>query len=371
MHNAVPIFFKNGADEDGWIELPSPFHVWDFENGFDGWVNDLNNWDQKWITEKSDGGSSVCLFPKASTHVKSEDVDPWAIGEENDEQLISVDVKARLWSRKIPSKLSMQCITLFYTMSLGGAQITDLRSEAVTLALLQRSEGCCFQVFVDIVPSGHKFFFKIALNPPTPFHVWTFDRGFSGWTNDGNNWDQKWHVDTSIPSQGGIVCLLRKSMAVTDQDELAPWIGEEGPAVEADVQARLWSPRIPTSVRPSSAPFHVWSFHEDLADWNNDYNNWRRKWDVISIDGTSQHRSVCLLAKAPLQLESTKSKTPWLVTNSFDDPLYIKARLWSPQIPVKLGMKCLTVFYTIVSGGGDESSFDANLTLLQRQEGCL
>ncbi len=104
-------------------------------------MNDLNNWNQKWAIEDLASGGAVCLNGQPMSPVKAEDPDPWSFDLDQEAQgesqeSTSVDIKARLWSRKIPAKVGMQCLTLTYSLSLGGRPSND-----VSLALLQRQEG--------------------------------------------------------------------------------------------------------------------------------------------------------------------------------------------------------------------------------------
>ncbi len=110
------------------IDLPAPFHTWNFNDDLGGWNNDNNNWNQKWILD----GGAVCLSGKpAAPPPKLPANDPWADVEDSEGDSGPSEIKARLWSRKVPAKFGIQCLTLQFRTSL----------ELASLALLQRQEG--------------------------------------------------------------------------------------------------------------------------------------------------------------------------------------------------------------------------------------
>ncbi len=76
---------------------------------------------------------AICLSGKPAT-LPPEPIedDPWAnVAEANNNPSGSADIKASLWSRKVPASFGIQCITLQFRIS----------SELATLSLLQRQEG--------------------------------------------------------------------------------------------------------------------------------------------------------------------------------------------------------------------------------------
>ncbi len=115
-------------------DLPKPFFTWDFDKDLGSWANDANNWNQKWVVEQlPNGGGAACLLGKSTAPVIEEDnLEPWAAEESPNRQVESADIKALLWSRKIPSTVGMKCLALTY-------KLTPV--EGITLALLQRQEG--------------------------------------------------------------------------------------------------------------------------------------------------------------------------------------------------------------------------------------
>ncbi len=129
---------------------------------------------------------------------------------------------------------------------------------------------------------GYRSFFW-RVDPPKPFHTWSFDKGLSGWTNDANNWNLKWIVEPPQP-----LCLYGRPAPQTVNEEAAPWLIEEEPEVQLPIQSA------------------------------------------------------------------------------------IQAKLWSPKILARIGMRCLTIKYRISLGDNDDGTHGgASLSLLQRQEGCL
>lgn len=76
--------------------------------------------------------------------VKAEPADTWAFDadkeESEDAESVMSDVKARLWSGKIPAKFGMQCLTLVYFTSHSHGQQPG-GMDGSSLSLLQRQEG--------------------------------------------------------------------------------------------------------------------------------------------------------------------------------------------------------------------------------------
>nr|VZI31701.1 unnamed protein product [Spirometra erinaceieuropaei] len=119
-----------------------------------------------------------------------------------------------------------------------------------------------------------------------------------------------------------------------------------------------------------------------MGDWMNDMNNWRQRWSLQNVSMPSGPPSASVCLQAALQTPVlAKKRTPWLSEmESNEDEVastsVIQARLWSPKIPARLGMRCLTLQYAFHMGAAsDDVSVDtassASLSLMQRQEGCL
>lgn len=100
-------------------------------------MNDANNWNQKWALVKASQQETgaVCLSGESSTVVETNPFVVDADEEPEDGSRTEADVKARLWSYKIPSKLAIQCVTMMYKIHHGPV------AEPTTLSLLQRQEG--------------------------------------------------------------------------------------------------------------------------------------------------------------------------------------------------------------------------------------
>ncbi len=94
----------------------------------------MNNWNQKWILENG----AVCLLGKVSVPVKEQTLDTWAFDDDEEpvKESVPTDIKARLWSGKIPAKYGMQCLTLAFSIS-----PVAVAQDKFSLSLLQRQEG--------------------------------------------------------------------------------------------------------------------------------------------------------------------------------------------------------------------------------------
>lgn len=113
----------------------------------------------------------------------------------------------------------------------------------------------------------------------------------------------------------------------------------------------------------------MWAFDESLEQWNNDGNNWGQKWNVQSEMQPSA--AICLLAKSTALVSVKKSSSLFVDDEESDASSNdVQARLWSPKIRAQIGMRCLTLVYSIHMGSS-QSRANAGLALLQRQEGCL
>ncbi len=107
------------------------------------------------------------------------------------------------------------------------------------------------------------------------------------------------------------------------------------------------------------SPLHVWTFDRDLGGWNNDNNNWKQKWTLEHEQG-----ALCLLARAPSESVAIEAPVPWLTVEEKDEAELtnsnIQSRLWSPKVPTKVGMQCLTLAFKMSVLG---SSKKENLSL--------
>uniref|UniRef100_A0A5K3EXX0 MAM domain-containing protein n=1 Tax=Mesocestoides corti TaxID=53468 RepID=A0A5K3EXX0_MESCO len=122
---------------------------------------------------------------------------PWLVDETT--KSVSTDVQARLWSSEIPAKLELKCLVLWYS---------------------------------------------IFMEPPRPFYVWRFDEDLCEWTNSESNWRQKWRIDKSA------VCLhaRRKAGSEFQSSWLSGKFQHSPNSASVDIQARLWSPLIPSAI---------------------------------------------------------------------------------------------------------------------------
>lgn len=112
-------------------------------------------------------------------------------------------------------------------------------------------------------------------------------------------------------------------------------------------------------------------FDKDLEFWTNDGDNWKHKWGLHHHGATNA--AVCLLARNAKGTALGPKRPSWLAEEADDTPDtgIVKARLWSPRIPSKTGMKCLTLAYKISLRDRQPvpAGHGASLSLLQRQEG--
>ncbi len=129
-----------------------------------------------------------------------------------------------------------------------------------------------------------------------------------------------------------------------------------------------------TSDGDKPRPMGVCGFSRGSCGWKNDPNNWEYKW--ASIPGADP--AMCL-ARADLATEKSDAEE-WLafedeadkrVTTDAKD---VQVKLWSPKIPSKAGLRCITIAYYISLGPKDplvksENSSLGSLAMLQRQEG--
>ncbi|VDN36063.1 unnamed protein product, partial [Dibothriocephalus latus] len=84
-----------------------------------------------------------------------------------------------------------------------------------------------------------------------------------------------------------------------------------------------------------------------MDDWTNDGNNWRQRWTRVNLTSHGGS-SICLQPVVP-----SKKRTPWLsesANNEDATSVSITARLWSPVIPARLGMRCLGLQYSMRLG---------------------
>ncbi|VDL99457.1 unnamed protein product [Schistocephalus solidus] len=488
---------------------PIPLYVWTFnEMDLGDWTNDANNWRQKWtvLAAPTISGTSpaLCLRARAApAQQPTKSQVPWLANRRRiQEPDPSSPASARLWSPSIPADVGMRCLTFHYSLHLGAEATAPVD---INLALLQRPRrpiaklSCSFssssptpclwlpdhndwgtaqwkrdvllpansgqtapraaiclravddqsettsRLWSPAIQSSQPNYPLPACAAVKPFHAWTFDEDMGDWTNDGNNWRQRW-TRLNLTSHRGYTSPSICLQAAVPSKKRTPWLSEIANNEDATssstgpVTARLWSPLIPARLgmrclglqysirlakvsstmvpvsktvptlsllhrqegciytllkylsqylklyvlgvyKSSVQPFHVWTFDEDMGDWMNDMNNWRQRWRLqnLSMPNGRPFSSVCL--QAALQTPAlAKKRTPWLseVESSEEEAAatsHIQARLWSPKIPARLGMRCITLQYSFRIGaasadGAVDSASSTSLSLMQRQEGC-
>nr|VZI31702.1 unnamed protein product [Spirometra erinaceieuropaei] len=224
---------------------PAPLAVCRFDNADTcGWINDFNNWRQRWTIVKTAAWS-----PRVWTHTLPALCLTTAIEaprripqQEASSSWIPISgmkkpktsglppggtIQARFWSPSIPAELGLKCLQLAYHVHLGQHSPAE-------------------------PPPAH------SPHIPRPLHVWTFNEMDLGdWTNDANNWRQKWTV-LAAPASGDTspaLCLLARTAPAQPTRSQAPWLAARrriqepsSPSAANALSARLWSPPIPADV---------------------------------------------------------------------------------------------------------------------------
>lgn len=112
----------------------------------------------------------------------------------------------------------------------------------------------------------------------------------------------------------------------------------------------------------SLKPYFVWTFDADTGGWVNDISNWHQKWQLI--DG-----AICL-CNVPDELKKYTITLPWLSLGAKKEEEATKSAkfpLWSPPIPQAVGMRCITMDYSI---SVDLVEFaPCSLAMLRQQDG--
>ncbi|VDN20665.1 unnamed protein product [Dibothriocephalus latus] len=426
---------------------PRPKAVCGFEKNTCGWKNDGNNWQRHWRIHRELSDSEnvshlpvLCLSANQLYQISKQDDED----ADTDSSWVSsadtkgtsgrvsgdsaMDIQARLWSPTVPSTLCLRCLTLVYSITLGSVTPeVNSRDRLPSLALLQRQEGLegpATQCVND--PANPIVYLKVSAEcthsqpspaeasremqtPPRPKAVCGFEKGTCGWTNDGNNWQRHWRIHRELSDSENVGHLPVLCLTASEVDQIAK---QEDEAVDADslwasdpdaespsdhvsggdfidIQARLWSPTVRSmlglrcltlaySIRLGSPlpgmqspprPKAVCGFEKSTCGWTNDGNNWQRHWRI--------HRELSDLENAAVDADSLWISNPETESPydnvSGGDAIDIQARLWSPTVPSKLGLRCLTLAYSIKLGGVAPGINGRDrlpsLALLQRQEG--
>uniref|UniRef100_A0A158QFA7 MAM domain-containing protein n=1 Tax=Hymenolepis diminuta TaxID=6216 RepID=A0A158QFA7_HYMDI len=163
----------------------APLAVCDFDDGDTcGWVHEEAVWTHQWSVQ----ARSLCLKAKSILPQKKKS-SSWFADRSVDKPSDSLkEVSVRFTSPPIPSVVNLKCIAFSYSMDLGHGKISESMG---SLSLLQQQKGCLFHL-------------------PSLLHVWTFDEGdMEEWTNDIDNWQQKWRImETNLPSSS--ICVSAK-----------------------------------------------------------------------------------------------------------------------------------------------------------------
>lgn len=119
-------------------------------------------------------------------------------------------------------------------------------------------------------------------------------------------------------------------------------------------------------------PFHVWTFDKGMELWKHDLNNWGKKWTILPELKPSP--ALCLLTHSTDIEPDQENDSPFGEEESekeLSSSTDIKARLWSPKIRAKIGIRCLTLTYSIHLGEEESVDMQPTFALLQRREGFL
>ena len=113
--------------------ITKPLLTWTFAEDLEEWMNDGDNWSQKWGISKLHQQNLLCLHAKPSQRNRQ------SILLSRKKNPTESDVQARLTSPLIPSDLGLRCFSIFYSFYFGpGVKIPKTSS----LSLLQRQKGC-------------------------------------------------------------------------------------------------------------------------------------------------------------------------------------------------------------------------------------
>ncbi|KAL7060578.1 hypothetical protein AAHC03_010245 [Spirometra sp. Aus1] len=256
---------------------PAPLAVCRFDNADTcGWINDFNNWRQRWTIVKTAAWS-----PRVWTHTLPALCLTTAIEaprripqQEASSSWIPISgmkkpktsglppggtIQARFWSPSIPAELGLKCLQLAYHLHLGQPSRTESLRVDISffghsrLLRLLKVTAHLFGLLNTEPPPAH------SPHTPRPLHVWTFNEMDLGdWSNDANNWRQKWTVLAAPASGGGTspaLCLLARTTPAQPTRSQAPWLAARrriqepsSPSAASALSARLWSPPIPADV---------------------------------------------------------------------------------------------------------------------------
>ncbi|KAM7535734.1 hypothetical protein Aperf_G00000093792 [Anoplocephala perfoliata] len=361
------------------------FHVWTFDNDLEYWTNDDDIGSQKWLPVPD--LHAVCLSAKVPSAIAYDPKRPAWMSESEDNSVdISTDLKARLRSPKIPAKANMQCLAITFGIFSDSDQFSI---PGASLAVLERrdrlplfAENASHSGFMYSVSSESVSGIVIGLskvssnrNPllfpylelPVPLIIWTFREDLEEWTNDGDNWLQKWKV--SRIRDRNLLCLHAKISQRSRQSLLLS--GKEDIS-KSDVQARLLSPLIPSrlSLRCLSLTYMFYfgvgnrlalfacDFEspgsKSFCGWNIDPRDSGAMWS-ISTDSDLKTKILCL---APSTLPGTYFNGDDFDSEGSDESV-MKAKFWSPKFRAAksdIAPQCIKLSYKFGHTISDQQS---------------
>ncbi|KAM7535665.1 hypothetical protein Aperf_G00000093819 [Anoplocephala perfoliata] len=307
---------------------PKPLATCDFNDGDTcGWIHEEAVWIHRWATEVG----SLCLKAKATSPQKKKS-SSWFAGISSEKSSeASTEVSVRFTSPPIPPFVGLKCIAFSYFIDLGHGKDTKP-------SLKYSGQGSPPTLsFIEYPFSFLPDFMK-------PLHVWTFDEGdMEEWSNDNDNWQQKWRIsEANLPSSS--ICVSARSSRKSSSSKLSPVLS----FVDKKSSPRLWSPGVSGKLGISCLtlqfviekaefipkPYIVWNFDESLEEWANDLSNYDKRWELI--DG-----AICLhnvQAKSKL----ISNRRPWAKAKKEEQKAKTtKASFWSPPIPQDLELRCI------------------------------
>ncbi|VDN40327.1 unnamed protein product [Dibothriocephalus latus] len=247
------------------------------------------------------------MLAKAATPVENLDALSWlpSLSTRKQPKPMSQGLQARLWSPPVPAELGLRCLKFVYFIHPGAGRT----SSNITLSLLQRQEGLTQTSWLNVValksiitavageslrgshgisldtarsvvqgcgptsclrsflcfPRDLRSHLLPVLTGPAPLAVCRFDNADTcGWINDVNNWKQRWTIVKTTAWMPRVwthtmpaLCLTTEAPNRPPQQQFSsswvPVTGKKkpktsGPSVGSSIQARFWSPSIPSEL---------------------------------------------------------------------------------------------------------------------------
>ncbi|KAM3187276.1 hypothetical protein ACTXT7_002649 [Hymenolepis weldensis] len=289
---------------------PTPLAVCDFDDGDTcGWVHEEAVWTHQWSVQ----AQSLCVKAKSILPQKKKS-SSWFADRSVDKLLdSSKEVSVRFTSPPIPGVVNLKCIAFIYSMDLGHGKASESMG---SLSLLQQQKGCLFHL-------------------PSPLYVWTFDEGdMEEWTNDIDNWQQKWRtMETNLPSSS--ICISAKLPRKSSSKKLSL----VSTLVAKKSSSRFWSPSI-------SGRLGIKCFSLQF---------------IIESAGSGANLAL-LRQSSGTSAEALQNK--WNFGEFLDESN--NSNFGNPPIPQDSGLRCVTLKFKIMEGS--DVSHASSFVLLQRQD---